>query len=106
MSKQVDNAWIQDHLDVPIRGRSAFKSCSPRLTLANGGRISVQASATHYCSPKQNIGPYSSVEIYPELKGKAKRLLRDIPSSDNVVWGWVSIDVVVEMINQSGGVVQ
>ena len=100
----VNKAWIQEHLDQPMRRRSAFKTGSPRIQLANGGKISVQASARHYCSPKENTGPYVSVEILPELKGKALRLLRDESTSDNVVWGWVAIETVVEMINQSGGV--
>jgi len=34
------------------------------ITLENGGRLSVQASYTHYCLPKySNEGPYTHVEI-------------------------------------------
>jgi len=36
----------------------------PHLVCADGYRISVQASAGHYCVPRDNAGPYLSVETY------------------------------------------
>jgi len=108
MSKKIDAAWIQDLLDQPM-GRK-FKRQSPRITLASGGRISVQASATHYCSPKRDTGPYNSVEIMPEgvevwSTASVDYLEKFGRSSDDVVWGWLAIKDVVEVINLNGGVV-
>jgi len=45
-----------------VSGTLLFCVCK-QVELENGGTLSVQASASHYCSPRNNTGPYTSVEV-------------------------------------------
>jgi hypothetical protein len=47
----------------------------PALRFANGANLSVQASSAHYCTPRDNVGPWASFECgradhrqFPELR--------------------------------------
>jgi hypothetical protein len=35
----------------------------PRITLGDGWSMSIQASESYYCEPRDNHGPYTSVEV-------------------------------------------
>ena len=37
---------------------------APAICMADGERVSVQASAHHYCSPRDNAGPYTHFEVW------------------------------------------
>jgi hypothetical protein len=53
-----------------IGGGLAFKEQAPRIECADGFSVSVQASKTHYSTPRSDDGPYTHVECgfarYPE----------------------------------------
>jgi hypothetical protein len=70
----------------------------PRLQFNNGSSLSVQASEYHYCSPKDNTGPYSAVEVgFPE---------GTIPSwwdDTDTVMGWVTAEQITSHIEGCGG---
>jgi len=85
---KIANKFIQRHLTMPVR--NGIKRLSPQITCADDTKLSVQASDGHYCTPKSNFGPYSSVEIL-------------YPNTDDVS-GWVPVSQVVEFINNHGGV--
>lgn len=81
----------------------------PCLT-GNGTLLSVQASAFHYCSPRQDAGPYDTVEVlavagYPGRK--LSSLLRSGPWRHD--WsrplGWVPVGSVALAIAADGGLV-
>jgi hypothetical protein len=41
----------------------------PKVVCQDGFSMSVQASETHYCSPRDNIGPWDEVEVgYPSAR--------------------------------------
>ena len=43
-----------------------IKDIAPHITCADGTRLSVQAGQYLYCTPRQNRGPYTAVEVgYP-----------------------------------------
>ena len=72
----------------------------PRIVCADGFDVSVQASDGHYCSPRLNVGPYSSVEVgYPSSP---------IPEMDEYdaggVFGHVPVEVVDAVLEQHGGI--
>jgi hypothetical protein len=41
---------------------SPYPSPVPKIECVDGFSISVQASSTHYCSPRDNEGPWDTVE--------------------------------------------
>ena len=76
----------------------------PCLYLADGNSISIQASKSHYSSPRADAGIFTEVEIgYPswDIEGEVEDLYMD---SGNV-GGYADIVKVAELIDFHGGVV-
>ena len=78
------------------------------IVCKNGFSMSVQASEFNYCEPKNNTGPYASVEIgYPS---KMEELLinwaEDPGNPTETVYGWVPSEVVWDVILKNGGYVE
>lgn len=69
----------------------------------DGFSMSVQASETHYCSPRRNglkLSQYESVEVgFPS----APEPLLDEFGDDGGVYGWVPVQVVLQIIQKHGG---
>jgi len=79
-----------------------------RVICADGFSMSVQASNGHYCSPRDNTGPWQMVEVgYP-----SERVESFMPYVDGnpegaeweTVYGYVPVEIVVDAIVQHGGV--
>ena len=73
----------------------------------DGFTMSVQANHGSYCSPRDDLGPYVSVEVgYPTM---VDQLL--LPYAENkeeptqTVYGWVPVHKIVEIILSHGGMV-
>ena len=71
----------------------------------DGFHMSVQASETHYCEPRDNIGPYDSVEIgYPSMYDiNLIKHAEDPDAPTETVYGWVPGYVVRMVIDSHGG---
>jgi hypothetical protein len=89
-----------------------FKPNAPATSCKNGVRLSVQASRYHYCSPREDGGPYSSVEVgFIALDSKPYPAPESwLPYADNSgkgtlsdVFGYVPVELVEEFIAQNGG---
>jgi hypothetical protein len=74
---------------------------------ADGFSMSVQASATNYCSPRDNIGPYTAVEVgFPSSYDYYLREYAENPEKPTeTVYGWVPADTVMMCIEAHGGMV-
>ena len=78
----------------------------PPLVCRDGFNVSVQASATHYCQPRADSGPYTHVEVgYPSapsdlLAGYAE----DETAPTDTVYGYVPLAVVEALLASHGGV--
>lgn len=100
MNKSELISWLNAHLDRPIKKRTSFKQQAPLLTCKDGCTFSVQASADHYCIPKDNDGPYTHVEIgFPD---------GEIPNSwrrynDGSIYSFLPIELVADYIELHGG---
>jgi len=73
----------------------------PLVVLNNGETISIQASDSHFCKPRQsglNVS-YSEVEVYPNLANT----LRGYDQGGGVL-GWVNVDELEELIEFKGGI--
>jgi hypothetical protein len=83
-----------------------FLNLLPRVECADGFAMSVQASSTHYCSPRNSFGPWHAVEIgYPTAKVDAFMPYIDDEDSapTDTVYGYVPIGLVADAIAELGG---
>lgn len=102
------NQYLEDHRIVRKAGRNyQFLELRPEVVCADGFRMSVQASHAHYCSPREDSGPYRSVEIgFPS--GQDDALMPFAEDADNptgTVYGYVPVDIVDALIERHGGFV-
>ena len=76
------------------------------LFCVDGFSMSVQADQGAYCTPRNDIGPYTSVEIgYPSQREPALLDFAENPDDPTeTVYGWVPSETVWEVILKHGGV--
>jgi len=83
------------------------KNNNKRVVCADGFSMSVQASETNYCEPRDNHGPYTEAEV--GFPSQAEPLLlqwaeeRDRPT--DTVYGWVPRQTILNVIAKHGGMV-
>lgn len=78
----------------------------PKVVCNDGFSISIQASETHYCEPRQSkISNYKSVELgFPSAE---EELISDYAEDDdltNTVYGWVPVEIVDQLLEKHGGI--
>ena len=88
------------HEEIVIADLPPMTELSPWIVCVDGFELSVQASNTHYCSPRTISGSYSRVEVgYPS---------ESIPEFDEFdsdgVYGWVPVEIVDAVLEQHGGI--
>ena len=87
--------------------QSTKKGIKVQIELNNGNKMSVQASGSHYCTPrKDSAGMYSAVEI--GFTSQRIELLmpyaEDKSCPTRTVYGWVPTSVLAQVIQESGGI--
>ena len=77
------------------------------VVCADGLKMSVQANNGAYCSPRNDEGPYESVEVgFPSYPVLELREYADDPNDmENTVYGWVPLELVRKIIYVRGGMV-
>ena len=78
------------------------------VTCADGFSVSIQASSTHYCTPRSNaVSAYQSVELgFPNRPCVFIRDYAEDPENPTgTVYGYVPAHVVRKMIAAHGGIV-
>lgn len=75
------------------------------VSCADGFTMSVQASARHYCTPKSNYGPWTSVEVgYPSKLDMLLWPYADDPSDPTeTVYGYVPSQIILAVVEAHGG---
>lgn len=76
----------------------------PPTKCVDGFEASIQASCGHYCSPRDDVGPWGSFEV-AWFEGEDDPLVIEwhgAKASDGV-YGWVPAKVVAAMIIKHGG---
>lgn len=93
--------------------KTSLKSVNPRITLNTGASLSVQASSSHYCLPRDDRGPYTHYEMaFPRgLEECDLILLKEFEepsclgdSSGSGVYPYVPKGVINKIINRHGGI--
>ena len=104
----MDKDKLNKMLDgVEIDSRYGMRGHLPRIECVDGTSLSVQAGRTHYCSPRDNNGPWSKVEIgFPSITPSDAIMEYCEDSSDptGTVYGYVPIELVCDFINDHGGI--
>lgn len=77
----------------------------PRVTCADGFHVSIQASDTHYCSPRNDEGPWHSVELgFPSAADDLiQEYAEDPDHPTDTVYGYVPLAVVEALVSKHGG---
>ena len=108
-------------LDVIRRGRTGrdlvqnttgpgrFAKLLKQVVCKDGTTISVQASQNHYCSPRNDYGPWYAVEVgfpsvCPEPWAEWATYCEDKDKPTETVYGWVPVSVVEQFVEAHGGV--
>lgn len=83
-----------------------YRAPAAALRCTDGFGLSVQASNMHYCSPRDNEGPYDTVEVgYPsEVVEAFMPYCEDPTTPTGTVYAQVPIEVVLTVINKHGGI--
>ena len=79
----------------------------PRLILADGASLSVQASEHSYSSPRDNKGPYTKVEVgFPsETPPEAwKEFAEEWVKPMNTIYSYIPLTMVMLYIGAHGGI--
>ncbi len=79
----------------------------PRVVCNDGFSISIQASETHYCEPRQSkISNYKSVELgYPNFEEELiKEYAEEGDDLTGTVYGWVPVEIVDKLLEKHGGI--
>lgn len=84
-----------------------YQACRPYIVCNDGFKMSVQASAAHYCEPRENfLFAYEAVEIgFPNRREPLLAKYAEEPKRLTMtVYGWVPVDVVDAVIEKHGGI--
>lgn len=88
-----------------------FKPTNPRIYFNNGGSVSIQASRSHYCEPRNDKGPYSEMElgfpseetvIIPELLDYMEQ--QEDANPHKSVYPYTPVSVIKKFIEANGGI--
>ena len=76
------------------------------ITCADGFNMSVQGSSFHYCSPRDDSGSYTHVEV--GFPSKKERVLMpycgDPDKPTGTVYANVPVEVIAALIKKHGGI--
>lgn len=101
---------LQRHLDsAPVNKAPGFtyRLPCPRIVCADGTSISVQASQNHYCTPNNDTGPWTHVEVgFPSSPPGSlwHDYAEDPDNPTGTVYAYVPIHLVIWYIAAHGGI--
>ena len=72
----------------------------------SGFGVSIQANERNYCEPRNNVGPYTHVELgFPSASEPLIIGYADDPDDPTgTVYGWVPVGIVQALISKHGGI--
>ena len=93
---------LQKHLatETVAQFGTTYKHPVDLVKCADGTSLSVQASEYHYCSPRNNEGPYTEVEVWC-----ASAPVTEFGYSEDGPSAYVPIEDVVRFIDNHGGMI-
>ncbi|NEG85063.1 hypothetical protein GQQ15_06255 [Pantoea agglomerans] len=100
------NEWLNEGREVTNKWHAHIS----RVKCADGYSVSIQASSSHYCDPRETLWDvqcYSSFELgYPSAADDAlMEYVEDAERPTDTVYGYVPREVVEQVIASHGGIV-
>jgi hypothetical protein len=92
-------------MDTPDTYRM-LKPLNPGLTCADGFTLSVQASARHYCEPRTNSGPWTSMEVCCDESEPMLKPFAHEPIMCPGIFREAPVEVIEAVIAKHGGLVE
>lgn len=97
------------HLESLLKLKEPYIQIRPRIICSDGFSVSIQASTSHYCIPRNNVGPYTHFEIgYPsEIIDSWIPFCEGHPESEDpreMVYPRVPIHLIINELNLRGNV--
>lgn len=88
-----------------IECERVFIGYAKRVTCKDGFEMSVQASKSHYCSPRTDGGPWDEVEVgFPsQAEESLMPYADDKDKPTQTIYRYVPVDVVEQVIESHGG---
>jgi hypothetical protein len=87
--------------------------CIPRIFCKDGFNVSLQTGKSLYCTPREDNGPWFQVELGFPTSGDTRLTEymdfyssdeNEIPDPSNHVYGFVPLDIVLEVFEDHGGI--
>jgi hypothetical protein len=103
----MNNQQLQAHVKSgPMVGFHRLPTTA--IHCADNFSVSVQASATHYCTPRDNEGPYTHFELgFPSQADELIQVYAEDPSKPtDTVYPWVPLETVLTLLAKHGGRVE
>lgn len=100
MTKQLYRAHVEAMIG------AGMKPQFPQMVCMDGATVSVQASAVHYCNPRNDEGPYTTVEAgFPSIAPPDSWIEHAEDPDDlcGTVYGHLTAEHINEFINAHGG---
>ena len=96
---------LQKHLDTEIKIVAGYphKTLAKQITCTDGTKLSVQASRTHYCKPREDTGPYSHVEVgFPSIAPPDtwSKYAEEWDKPTDTVYAGIPVELVEEFISE------
>jgi len=101
------NEYLERHRKALVFKGHTHLELRPTIKCADGLTLSVQASKTHYCTPRMDFGPYAEVEVgFPsERVEELMPYAEDVTAPTQTVYGYVPVEIVEQAIEAHGGMV-
>ena len=93
--------YVNEYLKAHPRSRQT--PTAPRMRCADGTHLSVQASPSHYCLPRDYDGPYSLVEVWCITGPRGKIITPRWGGDKDEPHGFVPVAKVNAFIKRHGG---
>lgn len=104
------NKFLKETLnEQPSMFGGTIQGIRPQVVCKDGFKISVQASKFHYCEPRVNGDViYEEVELgYPNMEDELIAEYAEDPDRlTKTVYAYVPVDIVNQLIEKHGGIVE
>ena len=99
-------AWVKSGDAVAAGVGFSCRTPADRIICKDGFEFSVQASANHYCTPRNDVAEkYTHFEVgYPSIIEESLAPYAEEPVTTETVFPWVPLAVIVYLINKHGGI--
>jgi len=100
------NKFLEEYRVVHVDPWGEIVDLRPAIVCKDGLTLSIQASFMHYCTPRDDYGPYSAVEVgFPSRKVEALMPYANDPGQPTkTVYGNVPVAVIEKVIDEAGGI--